>query len=131
MLYASPLTVFFTPFPLVSRIALALNFELLRMPVAVTHDGRIVEFLYDVVTRRSNIEVQTPIDVVRMDVAGASILCPCEPKPWADRPVRVQPPLRDVPIPACLHLAYENDFGSVYIDCHAGEVPRVGAAVDD
>ena len=90
----------YAPFPLVSRVALALNFELLCMPVAIAHDRRIVEFFDDVVTGRPNVEIQTPIDMVGVDVTGASILCPCETEAWADRPIRVQAPLRDVPIPA-------------------------------
>ena len=72
----------YAPFPLVSRVALALNFELLRMPVAIANNRRIVEFLDDIVSRRANVEIQTPIDVVRVEVAGASILRSRETEAW-------------------------------------------------
>ena len=82
-------------------------------------------------SRRANVEIQTPIDVVRVEVAGASILRSRETEAWTDRPIRVQAPLRDVPIPAGLHLADENHLSSIYIDRHAGEISCIGAAIDD
>lgn len=43
------------------------------MPVGVPHDDRVVELLDDVVSRRANVEIETPVNVVGMKVAGAEV----------------------------------------------------------
>jgi len=58
---------------------------------------------------------------------------PANPKPRADRPpFACSRHSVMYLIPACLHLAYENHFGSVYVDCpRRPKFPASVPAVDD
>src|SRR5215213_1813821 len=118
------------PAPLMSGVPRPPDLKLFGVPVAVADDWRIVELFDDVVAWRANVEVQTPVDVVRMDVAGAAVLGPGEPEARANRPVSVQPPLGNVAIPPRLHLAHQHHLRSVDVDRHAGEVARVSVGID-
>ena len=81
------------------------NLEMLRVPVRITYDRRIVELLDDIMRGRANVEIEPPIGVVMMDFASAVIVDSRKSEARTDGSVGVETPLTDVTVPTRLHLA--------------------------
>jgi hypothetical protein len=77
------------------------------------------------------VEVESRVDAVVVDVAHALALHGGEAEAGADRAVHAEPPMAHVAIPAGLHLADEHDPAEQGVDPHTEEVPGVGAGVRD
>ena len=84
------------PATFVGGAAQLADLELLGVPVVVADARWVVELLDDVVPRRANVEVESPVNVVRVQVAGAAVLRAGKAEARPDRAVRVQPPLADL-----------------------------------
>ena len=63
--------------------------------------------LDDVSTSAIDIEVKAPIDMVLVPHAGTRVACAGEAESGPDGAVVPQPPVRDIAIPPCLHLAHQ------------------------
>src|SRR5215204_5805680 len=96
------------------------------MPVLWTDTGKtwIIEFPNDVVARRTNVEIESPVDVMMMGIADARTLDSRESKARANGSICMKTPLAEIAIPASLHFTYQYYFQSLNVDPHTKEVSR-------
>ncbi len=101
------------------------------MPLVGTDEWRIVELAHAIVAGGANIKVESPVDMMVVDIAHTRALNRGEREPWADCAVGVQPPLTDVAVPTGLQFAYKHDLVEQNIDADTKEVSGIRSGVYD
>ena len=97
----------------------------------VADQRRVVELADAIVAGGANVEVESPVDMMVVDVAHARALDRGKREPRADGAVGMQPPLADVAVPAGFHLADEHNLVRQDVDADAKEVAGIRSGVDD
>ena len=81
--------------------------------------------------RHTNIEIEMPVNVVGVKVAGTAGFDAGKTKVRPDRTIYEQSPFTDIAIPARLQFADEHLFLTVNICTYAVKIAYIGSVIDD
>src|SRR5215475_12239332 len=113
------------PPALMRRIARTTDLVVLVVPFGVADQRWVVELADQIVAGGSYIEVESPIDVMVMNVADARATHCGKAEAWAYGTVGVQLPEAYVAIPSGFHFTHQHHLPTLHINGHAEVVASV------